>query len=313
MYPTDTGGAPKPTKPIRAGRYGYHRLMSYVDEMALILPATLLLLGFLVLPFVMAGYLSFTNERLIPRPIPTRFVGFENYIRVLTDPSFWQAFGNTFYFALLVVPIQLSMSLGSAILLNERLPFRSFFRTVALLPLVTPITVIVVIWAALFKIPDGMLNNLIQLFGYSGAYIDWLGSAFWAMPSIVILSAWATFPFQMLIYLAGLQEIPRERYEAARIDGAGPWAQFRHITFTGLRNIHIFVLITTTIQAFKLFVQVDILTQGGPRGATNTLVRYMVQEGYTSQRIGYGSAVAIVFFILVTAFALLQRRLLPND
>lgn len=289
------------------------RITEWLNEGALILPATILLLVFLIGPFVMAGFLSFTNERLIPRPIPTRFVGFDNYARALGDPDFWQAFRNTFYFAMLVVPLQLSISLGSAMLLNAKIHARSFFRTVTLLPLVTPITVVIVIWAALFQIPDGMLNNLLRLFGYDGAYVNWLGDARWAMPSIVLLSAWATFPFQMLIYLAGLQEIPVERYEAARIDGANAWAQFRHITFTGLRNVHVFVLITTTIQAFKLFVQVDLLTRGGPLGSTNTLVRYMVQEGYSSQRIGYASAVAILFFVLVAGFALLQRALIPND
>lgn len=287
--------------------------MAWLNEGALILPATLLLVAFIVVPFVLAGYLSLTNERLVPRPIPTRFVGFDNYLRVLRDPDFWNAFRNTFTFALLVVPLQLAMSLGTAMLLNGQLRARAFFRGVALLPLVTPITVIIVIWAALFQIPDGLLNNLIRLFGYDGAYINWLGDARWAMPSIVLLSAWATFPFQMLIYLAGLQDIPAERYEAARIDGAGVWALFRHITFTGLRNVHVFVVITTTIQAFKLFVQVDLLTRGGPLGATNTLVRYMVQEGYAAQRIGYASAIAIVFFVLVASFALLQRVVMRND
>ena len=299
--------------PVGAPLRRRERITEWLNEGALILPAAILLLVFLIGPFVMAGVLSFTNERLIPRPIPTRFVGFDNYARALGDPDFWQAFRNTFYFAMLVVPLQLSISLGSAMLLNAKIHARSFFRTVTLLPLVTPITVVIVIWAALFQIPDGMLNNLLRLFGYDGAYINWLGDARWAMPSIVLLSAWATFPFQMLIYLAGLQEIPVERYEAARIDGANAWAQFRHITFTGLRNVHVFVLITTTIQAFKLFVQVDLLTRGGPLGSTNTLVRYMVQEGYSSQRIGYASAVAILFFVLVAGFALLQRALIPND
>ena len=286
---------------------------TYIDETALLLPGALLLTMFLIVPFFLAFGLSFTNERLIPRPIPTRFLGFENYQNLLTDKDFWQAFRNTFYFALLVVPIQLTISLSSAILLNTKLPLRSFFRSVALLPLVTPITVVIVIFAALYQIPDGLLNNLIGFFGYQDGYINWLGDATWAMPSIVLLSAWATFPFQMIIYLAGLQGIPGDRYEAARIDGAGPWGLFRYVTFPGLRNIHIFVLITTTIQAFKLFVQVDVLTKGGPLGATNTLVRFMVQEGYSSQRLGYGSAVAVVFFLLVTAFALIQRRLIPND
>lgn len=168
----------------------------------------------------MAGYLSLTNQQLIPRPIPTLFVGLDNYTRVLSNPEFWQAFRNTFYFAAMVVPLQCAISLGAAMLLNSDLPARSFFRSVTFLPIVTPITVIIVIWATLFQIPDGFLNNVIHFFGYQGNYIDWLGSSVWAMPSIVLLSAWATFPFQMLIYLAGLQDIPSERYEAARIDGA---------------------------------------------------------------------------------------------
>ncbi len=306
--PPEAAPTPPRTAPSHSGR-----LSAFLHETALIAPAAILLIVFLILPFFMAGYLSFTNERLVPRPIPTRFVGFDNYTRVLGDPDFWQAFRNTFYFALLVVPLQLSMSLGAAMLLNGRLRFRSFFRSVALLPLVTPITVIIVIWAAMFQIPDGLLNNLIRLFGYQGGFVNWLGDARWAMPSIVLLSAWATFPFQMLIYLAGLQGIPIERYEAARIDGANTWAQFRYITLTGLRNVHVFVIITTTIQAFKLFVQVDLLTRGGPLGSTNTLVRYMVQEGYSAQRIGYASAIAVIFFLLVATFALLQRALIPND
>lgn len=289
-----------------------HRLRRYADEALLILPATLLILAFLVLPFFLAGYLSLTNERLIPRPIPTRFVGLENYARILADPDFWRAFGNTFYFALLVVPFQSAISLGSAVLLNGELRFRTFFRSVAFLPLITPITVVVVIWAALFNIPDGFLNNLLRVFGYSGAYINWLGDSAWAMPSIVLLSAWATFPFQMLIYLAALQDIPHERYEAARIDGANSWQQFWHVTFPGLRNANIFVLIVTTIQAFKLFTQVNILTQGGPAGATSTIVHYMVQQGFVAQRIGFASAVAVVFFILVASLAILQRVLLRN-
>ncbi|MER3483004.1 MAG: ABC transporter permease [Meiothermus sp.] len=261
----------------------------------------------------MAGYLSLTDIRLIPRPIPTEFVGLQNYREVLSSPEFWQAFRNTFVFALLVVPFQCAISLGMALLLNSSLPLRSFFRSVAMLPLLTPITVTVVIWAVLYRIPDGFMNHLIKALGYSGNYIDWLGSPFWALPAIVLLSAWATFPFQMLIYLAGLQEIPQERYEAARIDGANGGQQFRYITFPGLLNTNIFVLIITTIQAFKLFTQVNILTHGGPNGATQTLVRYMVEEGYTAQRIGYASAVGVLFVILVGGLAVAQRLLLKNE
>lgn len=293
-------------------RRGSPKTQEWLDELLLIAPASLLLLTFLILPFLMAGYLSFTDERLVPRPIPTEFVGLQNYINVLKDPEFWQAFRNTAYFAVLVVPFQCAISLACALLLNSELPLRSLFRSVSLLPLVTPMTVIVVIWAALYRIPDGFLNSVLHFFGMEG-YIDWLGDSRFAMPAIVLLSAWATFPFQMLIFLAGLQDIPMERYEAAKIDGAGPWQMFRYITLPGLRNTNIFILIITTLQAFKLFTQVDILTRGGPLGSTNTLVRYMVQEGYSAQQVGYASAVAVVFVILVGAFAILQRVLLKNE
>ncbi|GEM45547.1 carbohydrate ABC transporter permease [Deinococcus cellulosilyticus] len=296
------------SRPRRRSR----KTQEWLDELLLIAPASVLLLTFLILPFLMAGYLSFTDERLVPRPIPTEFVGLQNYLQVLQDPDFWQAFRNTAYFVILVVPFQCTLSLMCALLLNSELPLRSMFRSVSLLPLVTPMTVIVVIWAALYRIPDGFMNSILHLFGFQG-YVDWLGDARFAMPAIVLLSAWATFPFQMLIFLAGLQDIPMERYEAAKMDGAGPWHMFRYVTLPGLRNTNIFILIITTLQAFKLFTQVDILTRGGPLGSTNTLVRYMVQEGYTAQQVGYASAVAVVFVILVGALAILQRVLLKNE
>ena len=283
------------------------------DELLLVAPATILLLIFHVLPFGLAAVLSFTDERLVPRPFPSSFVGFSNYARILGDPQFWSAFRNTAYFALLVVPFQCAIALGAAILLNSELIGRTFFRGVTLLPLLTPMTVITVIWAALYRIPDGVFNNVAHLLGYGGRYIDWLGNSAIAMPSLVLLSAWATFPFQTLIFLAGLQEIPHERYEAARVDGASSLQQFRYVTFPGLRNTNIFVLIITTIQAFKLYTQVNILTRGGPLGSTNTLVRFMVEQGYTNQMIGFASAVAVVFVILVGLLAVLQRVVLRNE
>jgi multiple sugar transport system permease protein len=288
------------------------RRQSLTAELLLLLPATLLLFCFLVIPFGLSIYFSFTDQRLVPNPVPTDFVGLQNYQQVLTDPAFWQAFKNTVYFAVLVVPFQCAISLGAAVLLNASFPLRPFFRSVAILPLMTPITVSIVIWAAFYRIPDGLFNNVIKAFG-ADTYVDWLGSPTWALPAIVLLSAWATFPFQMLLYLAGLQDIPNERYEAAHMDGANAWQQFRYVTFPGLRNTNILILITTTIQAFKLFTQVDILTRGGPIGSTNTLVRYMIQQGYTSQLVGFGSAVAIIFVVIVGSLAILQRVLLKNE
>jgi len=290
------------------------RIKELLPEMGMLLPALLLLTLFVVVPFFMSGYLSFTNEKLVAGPIASKFIGWRNYERLLTDPDFWQAVRNTFYFALLVVPFQLAISLGSAILLNSVvLPFRSLFRSIALLPLLTPITVIVAIWAVLYKIPDGPFNQIYQLLTMAQGYIDWLGDADMAMPAIVLLSAWATFPFQMLIYLAGLQEIPKELHEAAQLDGANVWQRFLHVTLPGLRNTNIFVIIITTVGAMKLFTQVNILTRGGPNGATNTIIHYMYENGFVAQKIGYASAVSVVFFLVVTGMALLQRFLMKNE
>jgi multiple sugar transport system permease protein len=288
----------------------YKRLL---PEIGMILPAIILLLTFVFIPFFLSGYFSFTNERLMPRPIPTQLIGLRNYDRVLTDPEFWQAVKNTLYFAVCVIPIQLSLSLGSAILLNSKMKGVSFFRSIAILPMLTPMTVIVTIWAALLQTPDGMFNGLYQWITQSNGYIDWLGDSDTTMFSIVMLSAWATFPFQMLIYLAGLQEIPADRYEAASIDGFSEWDKFRYITFPGLRNTNIFVVIITTIGALSLFTQVNMLTQGGPNGASMTIIQYMFVNGFQSQKIGYASSISVIFFVAVATLGIVQRYLMKNE
>jgi multiple sugar transport system permease protein len=232
---------------------------------------------------------------------------------VLADPLFWQAIGNTVLFALLVVPLQLAMSLGAALILNSAIPFRAFFRAVAILPLLLPMTVVAAIWAVLYRIPNGPFNTVVQWFAGDNAFVDFLGNSMTAMGAIVLLSAWATFPYQMLIYLAGLQDIPEDQYEAARIDGANAWQRFRFVTWPGLRNVNIFLLIITTVGALKLFTQVNILTKGGPNGATTTIIQYLYIQGFAQQKVGYASSVAVMFFLAVSAIALLQRRLIRNE
>lgn len=283
------------------------------QEIAMLLPAVLFLAVLIATPFLLSVWFSFTDQRLVPRPVPTKVIGLTNYQRMFEDPKFWQAIGNTILFAVLVVPFQLAISLGTALILNAAIPFRAVFRSIAILPLLLPMTVIVAIWAVLFRIPNGPLNAALQLFTGPGNYVDWIGQSSTAMISIVVLSAWATFPYQMLIYLAGLQEIPGELYEAGKIDGANAWQRFWHITWPGLRNVNIFLLIITTIGALKLFTQVDILTKGGPNGATTTIIKYLFQQGYATQKVGYASAVAVFFFVAVTAIALIQRRVLKNE
>ncbi len=282
-------------------------------ELAMLLPSMIFLLVIIAVPFALSIWFSFTDQRLMPRPIPTSFVGFTNYQRMFTDPLFWQAIGNTVLFAVLVVPFQLAISLAAALALNSAIPFRNFFRSVSIFPLLLPMTVVVAIWAVLYRVPTGPLNTVYQWFTGSAGYIDFIGGSSTAMVALVVLSAWATFPYQMLIYLAGLQDIPKELHEAARLDGAKSWQRFVHVTWPGLRNVNIFLLIITTIQALKLFTQVSVMTKGGPNNATTTIIYYLFQQGYTTQRVGYASAIAVFFFVAVTSIAIIQRVLIKNE
>lgn len=277
----------------------------------MLLPACIIISAFLLVPFVMSFPISLTNQRLIPRPY--RFVGLDNYVQVLTDPVFWQALWNVTRFTAMVVPVQCGFALAMALLINQKIPGRNFFRGALFLPAITSMTVVCVIWGTLFQFPTGPLNQIVGFLtlGMAGP-IDWLGDPRSSMPAIVLLSAWQAYGFQMVVYLAGLQNIPADLYEAARLDGASTWQRFRFVTLPGLRQTNIFVLIITTIQAFKLFTQINILTQGGPRDSTNTVVQYMYTVGFVGQKLGLASAVAIILFVIVLLISLVQRYVLRD-
>jgi len=276
-------------------------------------PALLLLIGFLIIPFAMAIIFSFTTKRLVS-PLPTRFVGLDNYVRLFADPAFWQALRNNAVFAGIVVPIQSGLGLLLATLVNRKIPGRNVFRGIYFMPVVIPMVVVCVAWYFVLTYPEGLLNTFVKIltFGKAGPY-DWLRAPSLALPTIILISIWQGVGFQMVIYLAGLQSIPEELYEASRIDGASAWQQFIHVTLPCLRNTHIFVLVTTTILAFKLFTQVEVLTQGGPRGGTNTVVRYIYVAGYRELRIGYASAAAVIFVLTVLVVSVLQRILVKEE
>lgn len=289
------------------------RLRSALPEIGMLMPALVLLALFVFVPFLLSIQFSFTNERLMPRPIPVRWLGLRNYERVLNDPEFWRAVRNTLYFGVVVIPAQLAISLAAALLLNSKIRGLAVFRSIAILPLLMPMTVVGTIWAALYRTPDGLLNSAYQWLFNTLSYIDWLGDPGVAMLSIIVLSIWASFPFQMLIYLAGLQEIPKDRYEAAEIDGFGAWDVFRHVTFPGLRNTNVFVVIITTIGALSLFTQVNMLTGGGPNNATLTIIQYMFRNGFAEQKVGVAAAVGIIFFVTVASLSVAQRILIKNE
>ncbi|MDQ1123650.1 carbohydrate ABC transporter permease [Microbacterium trichothecenolyticum] len=277
--------------------------------LAMMAPAALLLLLFLIVPVLLAFTLSFTNARLIS-PNPPRFVGLDNFLRAFTaDPVFLQSALNTFLFALVVVPVQAGLGLFLAVLVNQRLRGTTFFRVVFFIPVVTSIVVVSILWRFMYQ-SDGLINSMIDTLTFGALQgADWLNDPSTALPAIIVLSIWQAVGFHMIIWLAGLQTIPEELYEAARMDGASRWRQFTNVTWPGLRPTMVFVLVTITIAALGLFVQVDVMTQGGPLNSTSTVVFHAVRKGYEQQEIGYAASISLLFFVAVLIIALIQRRL----
>lgn len=278
-------------------------------------PALGLLVIFLVIPFVMAIGLSFTDQRLLPNPnLPTQFIGLRNYVRLLQDEAFLRGLLNNFYFVIVVVPLQTSLALFMAMLVNQKTKGVNIFRTIYFSPVVTTMVVVAIIWTFLYNPGQGLINAFIQAvsFGRLGPF-NWLQDTHLVFPSIMLLSIWQGAGFQMIIYLAGLQEIPAELYEAAEMDGANKVQQFLYVTFPQLRNTTIFVVLATTILAFKLFTQVEVMTKGGPQNASMTTITHLIHQGWGNLKVGYASAISIVFFLIVLGISLIQRVFLQEE
>ena len=234
------------------------------------------------------------------------------FVVIARDPTFLRSLINTFTFVLVIVPGQGGLALIMALLVNQRLRGRYVFRTIYFSPVVTSMAVLAIVWTFLYNPDQGLINRFLNAISFGRLQPDWLVSADSALLAIIILSAWQAAGFQMIIFLAGLQGIPQALYEAAQIDGGNTWQQFRHITIPQLRNTTIFVIISTTILAFRLFTQVDVMTKGGPQDSTVTVIYHAVDTGFRQQKIGYGSAVTVLFFVLVVTIALIQRALLKS-
>lgn len=278
-------------------------------------PALILLIVFLIIPFLMAFGLAFTDQRLLPNPnLPTQMVGLRNLKRLMDDEAFIRALQNNFYFVLVVVPLQTALALLLATLVNQKLKGMTFFRTIYFSPVVTTMVVVSTIWFFLYNPGEGLINASIETisFGRLGPY-SFLKDTKLVFPSIMLLSVWQGVGFQMVIYLAGLQEIPNSLYEAAQVDGANKLQQFFNITLPQLRNTTIFVVLATTILAFKLFTQVQVMTKGGPQDASMTTMVYAIQQGWSRGKIGYSSAITVVFFLIVLGVSLLQRFFLREE
>ena len=337
------------------------------------LPASGLIFLFLIVPFLLAFWFSFTNQRLIS-PNPTEFVGWSNFSSLIgvgtltVDPEkdaegktvikpngdvqyprmrkftrnnpdyksiqgmrewfsiplsddrkwvvlardklFMTALVNTILFVLIVAPIQGALALLLALMINQKLPGINIFRTIYFMPVVISIVVVSILWRFIYDGENGLLNSMLGFFSF-GLFepVDWLGNSSTALGSIMLMSIWQGVGFHMIIWLSGLQTISGSLYEAASLEGATRWQTFRYVTWPGLKNTAVLIMVVITMQAFALFAQVDVMTRGGPVDSTQTLVFQSVQRGYEKQDIAGGSAIAVVLFLIVLTISLLQRFL----
>ncbi|CAH0308140.1 sugar ABC transporter permease [Priestia megaterium] len=273
-------------------------------------PALLLLLLFLVIPAIMSVYYAFTDYYLLT-PDMRKFVGLDNFINLFKDPIFLKSLVNTLKFVVWVIPLQIGAALGLALLLNKQRKANTFFKVAYFSPVVMSLVVISVLWLYLLNPNEGIINNVLTYFGVSAQ--PFLTSPKQAMFTIVFVSAWQGAGFQMLIFLAGLQNIPGDVYEAAQLDGMNKWQRFIYITLPLLKPTSIFIFITTLIGAFKLLVQPMVMTQGGPVNSTMTVVYYIYQTGFTDRMVGYASSIALLFGTIIGLVTLAQRKLVKEE
>jgi multiple sugar transport system permease protein len=276
---------------------------------AFVLPALLVICVFFLVPVAVAVALSATDFDIyaLADLDNLRFVGLDNYTRLVQQPLFWQALGNTLYFVVVGVPLSIALSLGAALLLHSPLArFKPFFRTALFAPVVTSLVAVAVVWRYLFHTRYGMVNHALGEAGIGP--IDWLGDPQWAMPTIILLAVWKNFGYNMVILLAGLQAIPEDLYEAARIDGASWFRQLLHVTLPMLAPVLILVGILTTAGYFQLFAEPYVMTQGGPLRSTVSVLYFMYEEGFKWWNFGAASAVALMLFGLIFAVTWLLMR-----
>ena len=273
-------------------------------------PALVMLGLFFFVPVLLAFALSLTDFDLYSLADfgNTRFVGFANYAELVQTPLFWQALGNTFYFVLVGVPLSIGTSLGAALALNGGIGrLAGAFRTALFAPVVTTLVAVAVIWRYLLHTRYGMINHGLGMVGIDP--VDWLGDPHWAMPAIILFAVWKNFGYNMVILLAGLQAIPGDLYEAARIDGANGWQRFCHVTLPALGPMLLLVGILTMAGYFQLFAEPYVMTQGGPTESTVSVLYFMYDQGFKWWNLGFASAVAFALFLIMIVFTLVQYRI----
>jgi len=273
-------------------------------------PALVVIGVFFGIPVLGALLLSLTDFDLyaLADMKNLRFVALGNYAELLRTPMFWKSLGNTTYFVVVGVPLSIAVSLGTAMLLNARATrFKALFRTALFAPVVTTLVAVAVIWRYLFHTSYGLVNWALGHIGIGP--VDWLGDPTWAMPTIMLFAVWKNFGYNMVIFLAGLQAIPQDLYEAARIDGASRWRQFLHITLPMLGPVLLVVGVITISGYFQLFAEPYVMTRGDPLQSTVSVLYFMYEEGFKWWNLGRASAVAFLLFLIILAITTALLRL----
>ncbi len=274
------------------------------------LPSVALILVFFFGPVLYGLWLSLTDFDLyaIGDPTSVRFVGLANYGHALTNADSWNALRVTLAYAFIGAPLSVAVSLAAALLVDARSTrFKPFFRAVYFAPVVTTLVAVAIVWRYLYQPQYGLMNAFLARFGVPR--IDWLGDPHWAMPSIIVLSVWKNFGYNLLIFVAGLQNVPKELHEAAQLDGATGWQRFWNVTLPDLAPVFLFVSVTTVINYFQLFAEPYVMTQGGPLKSTTSLVLLMYEQGFRWWRLGYAASLAFLLFALILVATAVQMRL----
>jgi multiple sugar transport system permease protein len=299
---------------VRVGQQPRVGLRQHLTGWAFALPFVIIFVVFMAGPIAASLVLSFTDFGLrdLRNPLGTNFIGLDNYVELLGDPTFRIALLNTAYFVVVGVPLTLVLGLAVALALDRGIRrFRTIFRVGYYLPVVTSIVAVAVVWRFVLNPDYGLLNMTLGAIGLEGK--DWLGDPVLAMPSLIVMAAWRNLGFAMVLFLAGLQTIPLQLYEAASIDGAGRWAAFRSVTLPLLRPTLLFAVVITTIGYLQVFEEPFVMTDGGPLDRTLSVSMFMYEEGFEFFHQGYAAAIAWVLFLLVAIVAVVQFRLLRSQ
>ncbi len=274
----------------------------------LIAPYIIFFLIFSAYPLIFSLILVFHHWSIVG---PLEWAGLDNFAELISDELFWKSIVNTLFFIAIHVPLQVVVALLLAAILNEKIPARSFFRATFFLPVVVSGVAVTVLWKQLFSTDAGLFNQVLAWFDI--ARVPWLSSPEWAMPSIAIMATWKNVGLYVILFLAGLQNVPRSQYEAAEMDGAGWWAKFRHITVPAINPVVVIVLILSTLGGFSLFIEPYVLTNGGPMNSTLSGVLYIFKQAFGFFRMGYAATIGLALAVIVLTVVLIQRKFVERE